>query len=513
MEFLNEDADEPEEMNPLSEDLGQIQTLDVLKSEGFLANPVAHEAEALCLASILADGTASGATLDQIAPEDFDKYTELAGVMLGLATDGYTVDRETVEHLHEREIPPDVLDRDPPAENANRFAEKVHFVARKREAVQRLAILAMQAQNGHAPKELAELTEETAQKLSSSADTTEIRRLDHYLPEAQRRMEEEEETRVTGIPTHLDALNRITKGWQDGELTYVAGRPSMGKTSLCLGCAKHAAKDGHSVGYISAEQRPIPLSMRVIKQEARASLSTSPRNLSLGERRTMVDNAVETLEQIDLYLSEESGMDISDLKGMIRRMEAEKGCDLVFFDYFQLLQKPEGTYSRKNQWLGNASRNLKSLAKALNIPLVVAAQLNREVESRGGNKRPQLSDLREAGQMEEDADTVIFVYRAEQYGISRDNQGNSTEGKAELIVDKNRNRTTGTAHVAFIEPFTLFEDLASGVHDNVDLDNSGSLNRPSTGGSSTGGSPKGGGPSGRGSSGDGAPYDPGGADF
>jgi len=484
-------------MDPLSEDLGEIKTLDVLKSEGFLANPVAHEAEALCLAAILADGTASGPTLDQMTAEDFDKYPDLAEAMLGLAGDGYTVERETVEHEYGRPVPDDILDRDPPAENAGRFAEKVLFTSRKREAVQRLSVLAMQAQNGHAPKELAELTEQTAQKLFSSADTTEIRRLDHYLEEAKAKMQEEEEARVTGIPTHLGALNRITKGWQDGELTYVAGRPSMGKTSLCLGCAKHAAKKGYSVAYISAEQRPIPLSVRVVKQEARASLDTSPRNIPLRKRRSMVDRAVDTLEEIDLYLSEKSGMDISGLKAMIRRMKSEKGCDLVFFDYFQLLKKPEGSYSRKNQWLGNASRALKSLAKSLGVPLVVAAQLNREVESRGGKKRPQLSDLREAGQMEEDADMVIFVYRAERYGISVDDAGNSTEGKAELIVSKNRNGNVGKAHTAFVEAFTLFEDLSSRVHQHVELD---------------GGSGPAGGQSGSQNSG-GDPYDPSGADF
>lgn len=496
MEDLNGEFDELEDMDPLSEELGGITTLDVLREEGFLANPVAHEAEALCLAAMLAEGESTGAALEQLEPEDFDKYTDLAAVMLDLATDGFTVERTTVEHEYGRAIPEEILDREPPAENADRFAEEVHHVARKREAVHRLAILAMQAQNGSTPKELAELTEQTAQKLSSNADTTEIHRLDYYLPEAHKKMQEEEKKRVTGVPTHLDALNRITKGWQDGELTYVAGRPSMGKTSLCLGCGKHAAKKGYSVGYISAEQLPIPLTTRLIKQEARASLDASPRNYSLERRKDMVEKAVATLEEIDLFLSEKGGMDIGDLKSMIRRLHMEEGCDIVFFDYFQLLNKPEGNYSRKNQWLGNASRQLKGLAKALNIPLVVAAQLNREVESRGGNKRPQLSDLREAGQMEEDADVVVFVYRAEKYGINRDSRGEPTEGKAELIVDKNRNRTTGTAHVAFIEPFTLFEDLARSVHESVDIDD-GSPNHPNFGQDS----------------GDGAPHDPSGADF
>jgi len=477
MEFLNGDPegngdfqDELEEMDPLTDELHNIDTLDVLREEGFLANPVDHEAEALFLASMLAEGTASGAALDQLAPEDFDKYPNLADVMLSLATEGFTVDRTTVEHKYGAEIPEDITDRDPPAENADTFAEDIRFVAQKRRAVQRLAILAMQAQNGKTPKELARLAEETASKLSSDADMTTIHPLSNYTSEAHERMQEDHEQRVTGIPSNLDALNRITKGWHDAELTYIAGRPSMGKTSLCLGCAKHAAKEGYSVGYISAEQNPLPLTVRLIKQEARASYDQNPRNLSMEKRMNMVSRAIDTLNSIPFYLTEESGMDIDDLKAMIRRLQMEHGCDIVFFDYFQLLKQPEGNFSRKNQWMGNASRELKALAKSLNIPLVVAAQLNREVENRGGAKRPQLADLREAGQMEEDADMVIFVYRAEQYGISQDKKGNSTEGKAELIVEKNRNRPVGTAHVAFVKRFTLFEDLTSRVHDNVEID-------------------------------------------
>jgi len=130
---------------------------------------------------------------------------------------------------------------------------------------------------------------------------------------------------------------------------------------------------------------------------------------------------------------------------------------------------------------------------------VVCAQLNRSVESRGGSRRPKLSDLREAGQMEEDADMVIFVYRAERYGIKQDERGESTEGKAELIVEKNRNGLVGTAHTAFIEAFTLFEDLSKRVHDNVELDQGTMANQNDGDSTSSGG--------------DGAPYDPSGADF
>lgn len=510
MEALNGEFDDHDDLDPLSDQLHEITTLDVLRQEGFLANPVAHEAEALLLAAMLAEGDASGPELEQLQPKDFDKYPELAEVMLDLAGDGHTVDRTTVEHRFDGPIPDDILDRDPPAENAEVFAEDVRFAAKKRRAVQRLAVLAMQAQNGKTPEELVSLTEDTAAKLSADADTTKFHRLGEYAQEAHDEMKRDRDQRVTGISSGLDALDRISKGWQDAELTYIAGRPSMGKTSLCLGCAKHAAKKGHRTVYISAEQNPIPLTKRTIKQEARASYDANPRNLSPDELRSTINQAVDTIEKIPFWITEESGMDIFDLKAMIRRAKMQFDADLVFFDYFQLLKKPEGNYSRKNQWMGMSSRELKDLAKELNIPLVVAAQLNREVESRGGQKRPQLSDLREAGQMEEDADMVIFVYRASKYGITTDSSGNSTEGKAELIVEKNRNRPTGTAHVAFIEQWTRFEDLTNRVHDNVDIDESTVHGPPPGGEDSSDGSSSN---SGTQNSGDGAPYDPSGAKF
>jgi len=497
MEDLNGELNgELEDLDPLSDELSDITTLEVLRAEGFLAHPVCHETEEMFLACMLERGDSSGADVEQLRPEDFDKHTDLAELMLELSDEGYTVERETVEHEH-GPVPEGILDRDPAPENANRFAERIRYVARKRRAVQRLAILAMQAQNGSTPDELAKLTEDTALKLASDSGAAQINLLRDYTSGALDRMREEEEERVTGIPTNIQALNRITKGFQDAELTYVAGRPSMGKSSLALGCARHAAKEGYTAGYISAEQRPEPLTERLIKQEAKVDMDRNPQGFSEKERWERAKRAVKKLNRLKFYLTEETGMDIFDLKALVNRLVVHHECDIVFFDYFQLLKKPEGNYSRKNQWMGDASRQLKGLAKKLDIPLVVCAQLNRDVESRGGKRRPQLSDLREAGQMEEDADMVIFVYRAERYGISVDDAGNSTEGKAELIVSKNRNGNVGKAHTAFVEAFTLFEDLSSRVHQHVELD---------------GGSGPAGGQSGSQNSG-GDPYDPSGADF
>lgn len=274
----------------------------------------------------------------------------------------------------------------------------------------------------------------------------------------------------------------------------------MGKTSLALCCAREAAKAGHTVGYISAEQIPRPLTMRLIKQEARVS-ERIPESMSRENRFAKLRDATKKIEDLDLYLTEQTGLTISDLKSLIRRLVVDQDCDLVFFDYFQLLQAPEGHSGRKSDWMGDASRALKAEAKRQEIPLCIVAQLNRSVENRGGDKRPQLSDLREAGQMEEDADVVAFVYRAERYGIVRDESGESTDGKAEIIVAKNRNRRVGTAKVAFIEHCTRFEDLSH---------RSDPREEPGSGGSSSSGS-DGSGPGGSGPGGprgDGAPHGP-----
>jgi replicative DNA helicase len=391
--------------------------------------------------------------------KDFDEHPDWAEAAFALIDEDHTVDQTTLEHKVGRALPESIISRDPPPENAESFAEEILYAARKRRAIETLAELAVKAQNGHSPDELTQMTEEAAVQLGSDRGTSKINKAGQYVPQALEEMEEEEESLVTGIPTPLHELNKLLRGFQDGHLIYIAGRPSMGKTSLALQCAKHAAEQDFSIGYISAEQRPQPLTVRLIKQEAQVS-ERMMKTKDNPEKWKRLNQAAEKIYDLDLYLTEQTGMDIFKLKTLIRKLKIQHECDMVFFDYFQLLNSPPDASERKSEWMGDASRQLKEEAKRMEIPLGIVSQLNRSVENRGGAKRPQLSDLREAGQMEEDADVVMFVYRAERYGITVDANGNSTEGVAEIIVEKNRNRSVGTARVAFREAATRFEDLS-----------------------------------------------------
>ena len=266
---------------------------------------------------------------------------------------------------------------------------------------------------------------------------------------------------VTGIPTGLDALDEVTEGWQDGDLIYLGGRPSMGKSSLAIRTLMAAAKRGLGAGLVSAEMQPRRLTSRAIHQEAKVDSNQQTYDSDQMQR---LGNAADRTRDLPLFLTEQTGIDIENLVGLFRRMVLEKKCSLLSFDYFQLLQPPSGHRGDKQEYLPAASSRLKGLAKELGVPILVLSQLNRAVENRGGRHRPRLSDLRATGSMEQDADVVIFVHRPEMYGIDIDANGNSTDGIAELLVKKNRNGETGTAVTVFKEEHTNFYDLEPG-HD------------------------------------------------
>ncbi len=277
----------------------------------------------------------------------------------------------------------------------------------------------------------------------------------------------EHQSYITGVGTHLPDLDKMTRGFQPGDLVIVAARPSMGKTSLvlnvCQHVATHAAPYGLQrqgvAGVFSLEMSKEQLFMRMLASEAKID---SFRLLSgqIGQREYgQITHAMETLAEAQLFVDDSAGIGVLEMRAKARRLQAEHGLDILAVDYVQLMTG-RGKSENRTLELAAISRSLKGLAKELNVPIIVLSQLSRAPEGRS-DKRPMLSDLRESGALEQDADVVIMIYRDEMYKADRSIPA-ETDGIAELILSKQRNGPTGTVKTAFIAGQTKFMPLAPG---------------------------------------------------
>jgi len=274
---------------------------------------------------------------------------------------------------------------------------------------------------------------------------------------------------LTGIPTSLD-VDKLTAGWQPGDLVIIAARPSMGKTAFVLTAARNAAlhpnkEKKSAVAIFSLEMSDQSLVQRLLTMEARinAQLARSGR-LNDQDFEQLVE-AAGRLVQANIFIDDTPGISVIELRSKCRRLKNEHDIGLIIVDYLQLMTAG-GNDRNREQEIAYISRGLKALAKELNVPVIALSQLSRAVEQRGGNKRPQLSDLRESGSIEQDADVVCFLYRPEYYGIQTDEEGHSTAGVAELIVGKQRNGPVGSIRLQFIKDYARFENLTAS-YDNT----------------------------------------------
>jgi replicative DNA helicase len=258
---------------------------------------------------------------------------------------------------------------------------------------------------------------------------------------------------ITGVPTGFKKLDYLTAGLQPSDLIVIAGRPSMGKTSLALGMAQNAAVNHKkAVGIFSLEMSKAQLVLRMLSSEAHVDAHL----MRIGKltKKDWVDlsEAASRLEGAKIFI-DDMGSTVQQMRGKARRLKAEHGLDLLIVDYLQLVQGRSDAESRQQE-ISDISRSLKALAKELNVPVVALSQLSRAVESRN-DKRPMLADLRESGAIEQDADIVMFIYRDEVY-----NPDTNDKGLAEILVRKHRNGPTGDIELVFLEKFACFGDLS-----------------------------------------------------
>jgi replicative DNA helicase len=250
----------------------------------------------------------------------------------------------------------------------------------------------------------------------------------------------------------------LTSGFQPSDLIIVAARPSMGKTAFTLNIAQHAAIEHKvPVAFFSLEMSKESLVQRMLTSEARIDAQRLRKGLLRDDDFGRLARAAGILSSAPVWIDDTPGMTLLEMRSKARRLKTESGIGLVVVDYLQLMQGPSNSESRQQE-VSQISRGLKALAKELKVPVVALSQLSRAPEQRtGDNKRPQLSDLRESGAIEQDADLIMFLYRQEFYDGPVDKDGNSLEGKAEVIVGKQRNGPTGIVNLFFHKQYTRFE--------------------------------------------------------
>jgi replicative DNA helicase len=268
-------------------------------------------------------------------------------------------------------------------------------------------------------------------------------------------------TEVTGLRTHFVELDKRTSGLQPSELIIVGARPSMGKTALAINIAQNAAlHNGKVVAVFSLEMSKESLLRRMMASEALVNARNLQQGFLTKDDKTKMRDALERLMISKLFVDDTPGITLAEMRAKARRLKQQEGqLDLIVIDYLQLMSGGAGSNKRgfenRTQEVSSISRGLKALAKEMKVPVVAAAQLSRSNEQRTGDKRPMLSDLRESGSIEQDADVVCFIHREEYY----DRENEDLKGKAEIIIAKQRNGPTGTIHLAYLSDYTRFENL------------------------------------------------------
>ncbi len=267
---------------------------------------------------------------------------------------------------------------------------------------------------------------------------------------------------LTGVPSGFSALDRLTSGWQKSDMIIVAARPGMGKTAFVVSAMRNAAVDfKKGVAIFSLEMSAVQLVNRLISAEAELESEKLKKGSLADHEWVQLHQRIKNLTEAPIFIDDTAGLSVLELRAKARRLKSQHDIQLIIIDYLQLMTaggNSKGPGNREQE-IATISRSLKMLAKELSIPVIALSQLSRSVETRGGDKRPMLSDLRESGSIEQDADMVMFLYRPEYYGITEDEEGNPTAGTGEAIIAKHRNGSLDTAKLRFIGKYTKFADL------------------------------------------------------
>jgi len=278
----------------------------------------------------------------------------------------------------------------------------------------------------------------------------------HEIEEAKNKKDD-----LTGVPSGFTALDKLTSGWQKTDLIILAARPAVGKTAFCLNLAMNASMqpEPFPVAFFSLEMGAGQLVKRMLAATTEVSMEAITKGRMQEHEFIQMTQRMNKLASAPIFLDDQAALNIFELRAKARRLKQKHDIQLIIIDYLQLMQASIDKGGNREQEISKISRDLKALAKELEVPIIALSQLNRSVETRKESKVPQLSDLRESGAIEQDADMVMFLYRPEYYGINNDEMGQAIEGETHVHVAKHRNGSTDTVKVRFIKEYQKFVDL------------------------------------------------------
>ena len=431
------------------------------------------EAERSILGAILLDNFSYNQAAEHLKPEDFslDSHRRIYSRMMDLAESARPIDMITlVEELDRRkelEAIGDVgyisglVDGVPDRPSIEHYVKIVHDKALLRGLIHAAnSAIARASDQSDPAEEVLNDAEATILQLSEKRIGRGFMGVQEIVKESFGSVDAllQRGQRITGLATHYPDLDEMTSGLQRSDLIIIAARPSMGKTAFAMNIAENASIDDQKVvGMFSLEMSREALLLRLLCSKARVD-SHKMRTGSLW--RDDMDKVVRAMEQLahaPIFIDDTPGISLSEMRAKARRLQQSQGSlDLVIVDYLQLMSGGGRRYENRTQEVSAISRGLKALAKELKVPVVALSQLSRAPESRGGDHRPQLADLRESGSIEQDADLVAFIFREEVYKPDEP----ELEGQAELIIAKQRNGPTGKVKLAFVKRSTRFESVA-----------------------------------------------------
>jgi replicative DNA helicase len=352
-----------------------------------------------------------------------------------------------------------LVDTAPLAVNAQHYARIIRDKAALRELIKRANQISSKCfEDSGDVDDVIDFAERSVFEIAGNKNKKSFHPLSQVIEHSINALEERQgnKTLVTGVSTGFSRLDNLTSGFQGSDLIILAARPSMGKTALALNIARNAAIDADTpVAIFSIEMSKEQLSMRLLCAEARIDSSRLRSGFFSREDWVSLTNAAEVLTDAEIYIDDSPDLSAMSIRAKARRLKMDKNVGLIIIDYLQLM-KGRASAERRDLEISEISRGLKALAKELDVPVLALSQLNRKLEERH-DKRPQLSDLRESGALEQDADVVAFIYRDEVYNKD---ENNPNKGTAELLLKKQRNGPTGDIKLAFISTYTRFEDLA-----------------------------------------------------
>lgn len=461
--------------------------IDLSSYEYGKVQPQARDLEEAVLGALMLERDAVSTVIDILKPDSFyvPAHQTIYKAILNLFAKSQPVDILTVTSelkkqgdLEEAGGAPyiaDLTDRIASAANVEHHARIISQKYIQRELIRMSSEIIKNAYED--TTDVFELLDKAEQNLFSVAEQNLSRNyasMSNLITKAIQQIEDikNQEEGLTGIPSGFTALDRLTGGWQRSDLVIMAARPGMGKTAFVLSVARNAAVDFNKpVAVFSLEMSNLQLVNRLISGEAEIpSEKLRKGNLEEWEWQQLTTK-VDSLSEAPIYIDDTPAINIFELRAKCRRLKMQHDVQLIIIDYLQLMTggSADGKGGgNREQEISSISRGLKSIAKELDVPVIALSQLSRAVETRGGDKRPQLSDLRESGAIEQDADLVVFLYRPEYYGFTEDENNNSVRGIGEIIVAKHRNGALDTVKARFIDKFAKFADLESDYFNDQD---------------------------------------------